>query len=311
MTTKAARTSMLERLGRWNLRRLGATSTTTPIADLDLHAYTFAPDPKATTTSPPLVLMHGVGSSATTFAKLIRRLRPHVGTIALPEAPAHGQSTVPEVPLSPDALFERIGAWLDLVADAPFVLYGNSLGGGAALRYAIERPDRVAALILLSPAGANAASDELAALVKTFEFTEKADARRFVHRLFNKPRWYFGLASGELARRFASPPLREFFARVGIDDLLDGDAVQSLAMPILFMWGGAEKLLPAAHLDWFKHHLPSQTEIVEPPHFAHSAYVEHADEVADLIVAFLDRHGLLSPRSETGEPATEPPTSAD
>ncbi len=307
MTTTAAETSLLERLGRWNLRRLGATSTRTPIADLVLHAYTFAPDPKATTTSPPLVLMHGVGSSATTFSKLIRRLRSHVGPIALPEAPGHGYSTIPDVPLSPDALFERIAAWLDEVPEAPFVLYGNSLGGGAALRYAILRPDRVAALILLSPAGANAASDELSALVKTFEFSDKGDARRFVRRLFNKPRWYFGLASGELARRFASPPLREFFARVGIDDLLDGERVRSLAMPILFMWGGAEKLLPAAHLDWFKHHLPAHAEVVEPPHFAHSAYVEHAGEVADLIVGFLGRHGLMSPRAEPEPPVPSSP----
>ena len=65
-------------------------------------------------------------------------------------------------------------------------------------------------------------------------------------------------------------------------------------MPILFMWGGDEKLLPTAHLAWFKEHLPAHAHIVEPPHFAHSAYVEHTDDVAALILDFLADHDLAT-----------------
>lgn len=286
--------SLLERLGRWNLRRLGATSSWFEVGKTALHVYRFAHHPDAPKDAPPLVLMHGVGSSAATFAKLAQHLRPHLGPIALPEAPAHGESEVPPE-LSPDALFASLAALFD-AEPGPFILYGNSLGGGAALRYAIERPEKVLALILLSPAGANAAEQELAELVATFRFVKRGDAGRFVKRLFHRPRWYHALAGGELARRFASPPLREFFSRVGADDLLDGREVASLKMPILFMWGSAEKLLPPAHLTWFKRHLPPQTRLLEPPHFGHSAYVEHSAEVAELILAFLADSGLTTPR---------------
>lgn len=301
MSPKSAhRRSLLERLGRWNLRRLGATSSWFEVGSTALHVYRFPRHPEAPAKAPPLVLMHGVGSSAATFAKLVQHLRPHLGPIALPEAPAHGESEVPPE-LSPDALFEALAALFDS-EPAPFILYGNSLGGGAALRYAIERPDKVLALVLLSPAGANAAEQELAELIATFRFVKKGDAGRFVKRLFHRPRWYHALAGGELARRFASAPLREFFAKVGADDLLEGSRVAALKMPILFMWGGAEKLLPAAHLDWFKRHLPPQTRVVEPPHFGHSAYVEHSAEVARLMLEFLAQAGLIERTATTPHP---------
>jgi len=303
---EAAR-SLLERLGRWNLKRLGAKSRTDavvvaggpehggaegqPIATA-LHSFVFDRHPDAAPTAPPLVLMHGVGSSATTFAKLLKRLRPHVGPVYLPEAPAHGESETPAAPLTPEVLFRIVRQWLDTVPEAPFVLYGNSLGGAAAIRYAIERPERVAALLLLSPAGAHGEDGELEALVSTFDLKSGSDARRFMGRLFERPRWYHAVAGNELRRRFALKPLREFFAKAGAEDLLDAERVAGLPMPVLLMWGGAEKLLPDSHRRWFKAHLPRTASLSEPPHFAHSAYIEHADEVAAMVLAFLRERGV-------------------
>lgn len=296
-----ARASLLERLGRWNLKRLGARSRTDRLtahpdaAPASVHAYVFDAHPEAPADAPPLVLMHGVGSSATTFARLVRRLRPHFGPILVPEAPAHGASEIPPEPLTPDSLFELVSAWLDSVPPAPFVLYGNSLGGGAALRYAALRPERVRALLLLSPAGAHGAEHELEELVGAFDMKSAADAQRFMGRLFHRPRWYHRLAGGELRRRFASPPLREFFARAGRDDLLDAAAVSGLPMPVLLLWGKAERLLPESHRDWFARHLPRHADLVEPAHFGHSAYVEYPEEVAALVLRFLIEQNVMSP----------------
>ena len=287
--------SLLERLGRWNLHRLGATSRTDTVGDAAtaMHAYVFAPHAKSPPGAPTLVLMHGVGSSAATFARLVRRLRPHFGFIYVPEAPAHGGSATPASPFTPDALFALVSTWLDTVPDAPFVLYGNSLGGGAALRYAALRPERVSALLLLSPAGAHGTDDELADLVKSFELGSSKDATTFMARLFDRPRWYHRFAGSELRRRFASQPLREFFARVGKDDLLDPATVTGLPMPVLLMWGKSERLLPDSHRRWFARHLPAHADLIEPPNFAHSAYIEHADEVAELALGFLSGHGIV------------------
>lgn len=45
-----------------------------------------------------------------------------------------------------DKLFEALG-----VGDSPFAIVGPSMGGGFALAYALSRPERVGALILVSP----------------------------------------------------------------------------------------------------------------------------------------------------------------
>jgi len=292
---RAKNPSLLDRLGRWSLRRLGARSHWHEVGGTRLHAYHVPRHPSAPPDAPPLVLLHGVGSSAATFTRLLRRLRPHVGETWLPEAPAHGHSAVPPPPMTPEALFTLVRGWLDEVPAAPFILYGNSLGGGASLRYAIARPDRVRALLLLSPAGAHSSPDELAALVQSFDLDTPADARRFMGRLFRRPRWYHHLAAGELRRRMHEPPLRQFFAEVGSGDTLDPAAVRGLPMPILFMWGGAERLLPDAHRAWFKAHLPPHAVVLEPEHFAHSAYIEHPGDVAQAALGFLRSAGVVAP----------------
>lgn len=286
--------SLLDRLGRWSLRRLGARSIWHESRGTRLHAYLIPKHRDAPADASPLVLLHGVGSSAITFGRLLRRLRPHFGDVYLPEAPAHGQSATPAPPMTPEALFELVRGWLDEVPPAPFVLYGNSLGGGASLRYAIERPDRVKALCLLSPAGAATAPDELAALKKTFDMQTKAEARRFMGRLFRRPRWYHHLAAGELKRRFEQPPLKEFFAEVGQSDTLDPAQVAALPMPVLLMWGGSERLLPESNRAWFRANLPPHATMSEPEHFAHSAYIEHPVDVADEMLTFLRTQSIVT-----------------
>lgn len=287
--------SLLDRLGRWTLRRLGAESTFFDADGTRLHAYHLPRHPSAPSDAPPLVLMHGVGSSASTFARLLRRLRPHFGDVYLPEAPAHGQSDVPPSPMTPESLFLLVRRWLDTVPPAPFVLYGNSLGGAASFRYAIDRPERVRALVLLSPAGAGTPADELEALIETFALPTKAAARKFMGRLFQRPRWYHNFAATELRRRLHEPPLREFFAGVGSGSTLDPSAVGELPMPVLLMWGGAETLLPESNRAWFRAHLPAHATLSEPAHFAHSAYIEHPGDVAREILGFLRKTKVLQP----------------
>ncbi|MCA9514043.1 MAG: alpha/beta hydrolase [Myxococcales bacterium] len=282
MSDEGALSSLLDRVGRWNLRRLGARGRMVDgPGGAALHLYELPGGGDV-----PLVLLHGVGSSASTFGPLVKRLLPSFGPIVLPEAPAHGKSAAPAGGLDAETLFTSVAAALDGLDAAPFVLYGNSLGGGAALRYAIERPERVRALVLLSPAGARTDQDELDALVATFRLETTGEARAFMRRLFHKKRWWQRLAARDLRRRLAHPPVRDMLAQAEVGDQLDPRDVEGLPMPVLFMWGEAERVLPASHLAWFRAHLPPQARVVEPPHFGHSAYIEYPADVAREIIAF-------------------------
>jgi pimeloyl-ACP methyl ester carboxylesterase len=100
----------------------------------------------------PVVLLHGVGSNASSFAPLMDMLDPALDVYAW-DAPGYGASQ-PLAMDSPhpsdyaDALTDVLDA-LDL---GRVVLVGHSLGSLFAGSFAASRPTRVAALALLSPA---------------------------------------------------------------------------------------------------------------------------------------------------------------
>ncbi len=286
--------TLFDRLGRWNFQRSGATSAFHGDDGDRVHYYTVeaeASDGPAPTME--AALLHGVGSAASAFAPIVKHLRPRFRRIVIPEAPAHGFSDRGAQALEAESLYQRMKAFLDDALTGPFVLYGNSLGGGAAVRYASEHPDRVAALVLLSPAGAAVEPTAFDELKSKFEFASNTEAHAFLQKLFHEPPWYLRLVAGDLKRRLARPELRHFFEAATVDDLLTPEQLKPLTMPVLFMWGGAEQVLPPQHLQWYREHLPESAAVVEPANYGHSAYVEYPEDVAKRMLAFLTARGVI------------------
>jgi pimeloyl-ACP methyl ester carboxylesterase len=101
---------------------------------------------------PPVVLVHGLGGAAVNFAELAPLLaRRH--RVLIPDLPGHGGT-------EPLPKLEGLGDLADHVAATarhegmlPVAVVGYSMGGVVALRLAVSRPDEVAALALVAPAG--------------------------------------------------------------------------------------------------------------------------------------------------------------
>jgi pimeloyl-ACP methyl ester carboxylesterase len=101
---------------------------------------------------PPLVLVHGLGSSRAAWDPVVPALAEHFDVVAL-DLPGFGQSApLPAGEEPHPARMARAVADLldDLRVDRPHVA-GNSVGGWVALELAAIRP--VSSLTLLSPAG--------------------------------------------------------------------------------------------------------------------------------------------------------------
>jgi pimeloyl-ACP methyl ester carboxylesterase len=103
-------------------------------------------------TGPPLVLLHGIGSSRRVWDPVRPALTEQFEVIS-PDLPGFGESAplAPSVEPGPGRLAEAVGQLLDdLDLIAPHVV-GNSLGGWVALELAAARP--TSSVTLLSPAG--------------------------------------------------------------------------------------------------------------------------------------------------------------
>ncbi|MEO6952269.1 MAG: alpha/beta hydrolase [Polyangia bacterium] len=235
----------------------------------------------------PLMLVHGFSAEAVHYAKLIELLRPHVGRIIVPELPAHGTSAAPPVGTTGAELRAGIIEFFDRLVDEPTVIFGNSMGGLAAIYYALARPEKVKGLMLASPAGAGMTEPELAQLLKQFQLKSYADALAFVDRLLvDKSRLRRLLAWG-VSRKFAIPELQALLMTIGPQDLLKPSELEHLTVPTLLWWGKDDRILPRESFDFFAKHLPDTAIIEEPPRMSHSPYLEDPDGVASRIVEFV------------------------
>jgi pimeloyl-ACP methyl ester carboxylesterase len=100
-------------------------------------------------TGRPLILLHGGAGSTGMFAKLMPVLSKSRRVIAV-DLQAHGRTADIDRPLRYELMGDDIAALSKHLALDNFDLMGYSLGGGVALRCAIQHPDVVGKLVLIS-----------------------------------------------------------------------------------------------------------------------------------------------------------------
>jgi pimeloyl-ACP methyl ester carboxylesterase len=200
---------------------------------------------------PPVVLLHATLHDHRDFDPIVPALADSHRVIAI-DWPGHGASepprpgTVADGPLFARVLEDVVGA-LDL---GPAVLIGNSVGGFAAGRLAIERPELVAGLVLVNAGGFSTQN----AITRTFcrVMGMPRVTRRVLPRMvrsYMKPRTDHDRALTErvqtrakseagartaagLWRSFASP---EYDLRARASEI---------TAPTLLVWGSRDTVLP-------------------------------------------------------------------
>ena len=218
----------------------------------------------------PVVLLHGLGASATPFGPMMGRLQPHVRRLVAPDYPGHGFSGEAAGAVTPAALFEAMTAALDALLVEPAVLVGNSLGGAVAMQYAVSRPERVRALVLLSPAGARFTPEEWTAFVASIDMRSRSDALSFLSLVYHRVPRAARLVAHEIpAATMKRRAVREIIRGVSSEGVQPSDSLASLTMPILLVWGKSERFLPRSHLAWFRENLPPHAVVEEPEGIGH------------------------------------------
>jgi pimeloyl-ACP methyl ester carboxylesterase len=127
--------------------KMSAMTTQTTTAEAAGLVYDVSGD------GPPLVLLHGLGSSSASFAAVVPGLADHFTTYAL-DLPGHGRSPMPadlDGDLSPGDLAAHVGRWMDELGTDRMHVAGNSMGGWVALEVAADT--RALSVVALCPAG--------------------------------------------------------------------------------------------------------------------------------------------------------------
>ncbi|MCC6647380.1 MAG: alpha/beta hydrolase [Polyangiaceae bacterium] len=235
---------------------------------------------------PQFVVQHGLGSSATALAPVVHRLVPHARRLTAVDLPGHGDSPDHAERLTPEPLFAAMTEVYDRVIEHQAVLVGNSLGGGVALRYAIHRPEKVAALVLVSPAGARVSEEDLASVLSRFEAAMAGDALALATRLYHAPPWYLPIVARDIQRLMLRKAVGEIVRAARVDDSFSPEELSSLKMPVLVLWGRSERLLPPSALEYLRAHLPRHALVEEPYGLGHCPHFDDPSWVSRRILKF-------------------------
>jgi pimeloyl-ACP methyl ester carboxylesterase len=201
---------------------------------------------------PPLFLLHAAGHDHHDYDAVIPALAARHRVLAVDWPGAHGSRSAPPAAASTELYAGVLDDLVAALAPGGAALVGSSVGGHAALRLAVARPERVRAL-LLADSGGFVALDAAARLFCRLKGTpwitariEGAFARRHLRRRTDTVR--ARLARIEAARR--DPGWAAVTASVWRSFLDPAADLRPLApavrAPTLVVWGRHDPVLPVA-----------------------------------------------------------------
>jgi pimeloyl-ACP methyl ester carboxylesterase len=246
---------------------------------------------------PPVLVLHGLSASGQYYENLMRRVRPFVRRVIAPDMPGHGYSELPPEGLNHDTLGTGLREGLDQILTEPLVVFGNSLGAAAAVRYASERPERVLGLFLAAPGGAPMEAAELNRFVDNFMLHDHDKALDFVDRLFHRPHPMRHLLAWGVRQQFGRTGIEDLLRSTKPQDLLRAEELERLKMPVFVLWGDADRVLRPSDRTFFEKHLPAHAEVHRYEEFGHVPHISHPDHLAELLIDFTRRVAASAPQA--------------
>src|SRR5207247_2045660 len=111
-----------------------------------------APTSRSGLSGPVLVLIHGITASAATWDDVLPWLAER-HTVVAPDLLGHGRSAKPRGDYSLGAYANGIRDLLEVLGHPRATIVGHSLGGGIAMQFAYQYPERCERLVLVSSGG--------------------------------------------------------------------------------------------------------------------------------------------------------------
>jgi pimeloyl-ACP methyl ester carboxylesterase len=245
---------------------------------------------------PPLVLLHGVGTSRVVW-RSVRPLLVPERIVAAPDLPGFGDSPPVGPGFALDEVADTLAEGLRARLPTPFDLLGNSLGGAVACVLAARHPGLVSRLVLAAPAGLSPLPAPIPALAGRAGTALIAARRlagpRLAGSVAGRRVVLFGVvaeparveaadARALLSSSAKSKRIGEAIAAVARADLRP--QLAALPTPCGFLWGDRDRVMPVSALAELRALVPeAPVEVI--PGTGHAPQVERPRE----FVAALDR----------------------
>jgi 2-hydroxy-6-oxonona-2,4-dienedioate hydrolase len=255
---------------------------------------------EAGSSGPTVILLHGLGDDATTWARTIPALASKYHAYA-PDQIGFGQSDKPIVNYRVATLVEFLDQFYRKLGIEKATLVGNSFGGWAAAAFAIAHPQKVDKLVLVSAAGYSAKGyargETLKKLYSTLNPSTTADMKRLFELIFYDK----AMSADEFVVPYFTKKLKirdGYTINSFMDSILRGedfidDKVKTIKAPTLVIWGREDELNPLAMAEAFAQDISgAQKVIIEQ--CGHVPHIEKAPAFNGALLKFL-----------AGEPATK------
>lgn len=244
---------------------------------------------------PALLLLHGMGCNHTTWTPVIRDLAKRYTVIA-PDLLGHGLSDKPRADYSVGGYANGMRDLLSLLDIERVTVVGHSLGGGVAMQFAYQFPERTERLVLVAPGGVGPEVTPIIRAVNLPFFHEAVGVATLpgirhavvagmqalsrtgldhTRDLGEVAEIFDNLKDSKTRRAFGHVVRAVVDLRGQIATMVDR-AYLTEAMPILVIWGQHDRVIPSHQADRVRRIAPGAVVEVLPNsgHFPHKDHPE-------------------------------------
>jgi pimeloyl-ACP methyl ester carboxylesterase len=254
---------------------------------------------------PPLILIHGFGGSMWQWEHQYSVLA-HTHRVIILDLLGSGLSDKPEEAYTPKLLVEFFREFMDRLNIPKATLIGNSMGAGLAMAMALDHPERVARLVLISGFPAQVENSIASPHYQRFlyhrpplwlaKFGNWMAGRRTTEHILKEIIYNAALISPTVIdRSFHNRQGGEFLSP--LYSLMDniktwegqyGNRLQKIFHQVLLLWGDHDRVFPLEVGERVKDQLP-HVEWHVIPEAGHLAQWEEPTLVNQFILSFLAR----------------------